>query len=96
MVEQRASYRNDRPKWDPREEDVRVNRPLPEHVPKVIRELKPHRMIIRPDYAMLTFTVPFYRMGLLGFRAGAAEFGTFEYIDGLWFWNGNDSTKPKA
>jgi hypothetical protein len=35
-------------------------------------------------------------MGLLGFRIGADEFGTFKYIDGLWFWNGNDSTKPKA
>ena len=43
---------------------------------------------------MLIFNVPFFRMGLLGFRSGANQFGTFRYIDGLWFWNGDDTNLP--
>jgi hypothetical protein len=97
-IENRASYRNDKPKWGTlHEDDVLLLQPLPTNLPKAIRDLNPHVIIIRPDYTMLNFNVPFFRMGLLGFRSGAHQFGTFQYIDGLWFWNGDDSTKkPKG
>lgn len=96
-IENRASYRNDNARWGfVYKDDVVVLRPLPQNLPKIIRDLNPHVIIIRPDYAMLNYNVPFCRIGLLGFRSGADQFGTFQYIDGLWFWNGNDSTKkPK-
>ena len=93
-IENRASYRNDKEKWGTlHEDDVLLLPPFPDNCPKVIRDLKPAHVIIRPDYTMLTFSIPFFRAGLLGFRSGAKQFGTFQYIDGLWFWNGNASTK---
>jgi hypothetical protein len=93
-IENRESYPNDKDKWGTlHEDDVLLLRPLPDKLPKVIRDLKPHDVIIRPDYAMLNLSIPFCRICLLGFHPGAKQFGTFQYIDGLWFWNGNDSTK---
>jgi hypothetical protein len=67
--------------------------PLPVELPAAIRELKPRDVIIRPDYAMINVSVPLSRICVLGFRPEAKQFGTFRYIDGLWFWNGNDTTK---
>jgi hypothetical protein len=65
------------------------------NVLKAIRDLHPRDVIIRPDYVMINWFIPVYRIGLLGFRSGANQFSTFEYIDGLWFWNGNRSTEKK-
>jgi len=97
-IQNRASYRNDRDKWATlHEDDVLLLPPIPDNCPKVIRDLKPEYVIIRPDSAMLNLSIPFCRICLLGFRPGAEQFGTFQYIDGLWFWNGkNNSQKPKA
>ena len=95
-IENRASYRNDKDRWPTlHQEDVLLLQPLPANVPKAIRDLHPRDVVIRPDYVMINWFIPFYRIGLLGFRSGAKQFGTFEYIDGLWFWNGNRSTEKK-
>src|SRR2546428_8927017 len=52
--ENRASYRNDKAKWGTLDDDdVLVLRPLPQNLPKGIRDLNRHYIIIRPDYAML-------------------------------------------
>ena len=97
-VENRAAYRNDKDKWGTlHEDDVLLLRPIPDNVPNAILDLGPSDVIIRPDYAMLNLSLPFRRICILGFRPGAKQFGTFQYIDGLWFWDGNDSTKkPKT
>ena len=96
-IANRSSYRNDKDRWRTlHEDDVLLLSPLPVEVPAAIRELKPHDVIIRPDYAMINVSVPLSRICVLGFRPEAKQFGTSQYIDGLWFWNGNDITKSKA
>jgi hypothetical protein len=45
---------------------------------------------------IINFTAPLARISLLGFAAGARQYGTNQYIDGLWFWDGNDTTKQDA
>ncbi len=93
-IANRSSYRNDKNRWGTlHEDDVLILSPLPVELPAAIRELKPRYVIIRPDYAMINVSVPLSRICVLGFGPDAKQFGTFQYIDGLWFWNGNDTTK---
>ena len=90
VIANRSSYQNDRDKWPSLgKADVLLLRPIPESVPKVVRQLNPKYILIREDNVLLSFNVPFARAALLGFQAGAHQYGTRQYIDGLWFWNGN-------
>ena len=94
VIANHSSYRNDKDRWGTlHDDDVLLLPPLPVNLPVAIRELKPRYVIVRPDYTMINVSVPFRRICVLGFRSGAKQFGTFEYIDGLWFWDGNDTTK---
>jgi hypothetical protein len=96
-ITNRGSYRNDNPHLGAyHEDDVVVFAPLPDNLPQAIRALHPKSVMIRKDYVMINLSLPGCRICLLGFRSGATQFGTFKYIDGLWFWNGNDSTKTGA
>ena len=92
-IANRNSYRNDRRQdeglW-PDEGVVLLRPPFQSEVPEAIRGLNPHDVIIRQDYVLVNLNLPFSRIGLLGFRPGAKQFGTEKYIDGLWFWNGDD------
>ena len=90
MIANRSSYRNDRSKWPSLGPgDVLMLRPIPENVPKMIRELHPRYIIIRDNNVLLSFNIPFVRVGLIAFQSGARQYGTQQYIDGLWFWTGN-------
>ena len=93
-IADRDSYRNDKDKWGaPYEDDVLLLPPIPNEVPQALRDLHPSYILIREDSVLLTLKVPFARVSLLGFKSGARQYGTSRYIDGLWFWDGNDSTK---
>lgn len=93
-IANRSSYRNDKDKWGTLDtDDVLVLSPIPNEVPEAIRDLHPSHIIIREDYILINFKVPLARVAILGFQPGATQYGTYQYIDGLWFWNGNDSTK---
>jgi hypothetical protein len=95
-IANRSSYRNDKDRWGTlHDDDVLLLSPLPADMPAAIRELKPHYVLVNPDYAMINVSLPLSRICILGFRPEAKQFGTFQYIDGLWFWNGNDTTKQK-
>jgi hypothetical protein len=96
LLVSRASSRNDREKWITAEkDDVVLLRPIPTDVPEAIRRLHPSVIFIHGDRVIISFTAPFARVSLLGFVPDARQFGTYKYIDGLWFWDGNDSTKQK-
>jgi hypothetical protein len=98
LIANRSSYKNDRNKWPSLGiTDFLLLRPIPENVPEVIRKLHPKYILIRDDNVLLNFNVPFARAALLGFAPGARQYGTYQYIDGLWFWNGNvvNSTPDK-
>ena len=92
-IANRSAYRNDKAKWGTlHADDVLLLPPIPNEVPEAIRDLRPSYIIIREDYILLTFKVPFARVSVLGFKSGARQYGTSQYIDGLWFWNGEDTT----
>lgn len=92
-IANRASYRNDKNKWGTLDEDdVLLLSPIQNEVPVAIRKLHPANLIIRDDNILINFKVPFARISILGFQSGAPQYGTTRYIDGLWFWNGNDAT----
>jgi hypothetical protein len=93
-LEHKDSYRNDRDRWGwlP-ENEVVLLRPLPENFPSAIRELHPRNVMIKQEYVIICFTAPFARVCMLGFAPGAPQFGTEQFTDGLWFWNGNKSSK---
>jgi len=93
----RTSYRNDKEKWVTAEkDDVVILRPIPENFPKAIRQLHPSSVLIKEDRVFISFTAPFARISLLGFAPDAHQYGTKRYIDGLWFWDGNDVTKRES
>lgn len=69
--------------------DVLLLPPFPDDIPAAIRELGPREIIIHTDYIMIDISLPFSRISLLGFKPGVKQFGSYKYIDGLWFWNGN-------
>ena len=90
MILKRDSYHRDNGKWMTLgKDDVLLLPPLPDDIPAAIRELKPRNIIIRDDYIMIDLSLPFSRISLLGFKSGAKQFGSYKYIDSLWFWNGN-------
>jgi len=96
MIAKRNTYHNDMDKWGTLDrDDVLLLPPLPNDLPDAIHELNPHSVIIRNDYVMLNLGLPFCRIGLLGFKSGARQFGTFKYMDGLWFWNGDKGSEVK-
>jgi hypothetical protein len=93
----RTSYRNDKEKWITAEKnDVVLLRPIPENFPEAIRQLHPNSVLIKEDRVIISFAAPFARISVLGFERGARQYGTSRYIDGLWFWDGNDATKGDA
>jgi hypothetical protein len=86
----RRFYRNDSDKWGTLEKnEVLLLRPLPKEFPQVLRDLHPDHVIVREDNILIDFNVPFARASLLGFQPGARQYGTVQYVDGLWFWNGH-------
>lgn len=90
-IANRSGYRNDKDKWGTlHEDDVLLLPPIPDTVPEAIRTLQPRDIIIRDDNITINLSLPFSRITLIGFKSGAAQHGTFRYVDGLWFWNGND------
>ena len=96
-ITNRSSYRNDNAQWGfVYKDDVVILPPLPDNLPIAIRELHPSDVIIHDDSVLINLSLPFCRLCLLGFKPGAKQYGTFKYVDGLWFWNGNDSTKNEA
>jgi hypothetical protein len=76
------------------ETEVFIRPPIPTNVPIAIRELNPEDIRIRMDYVMINLGRGFVppRLDILAFWKGVRQFGTFNYIDGLWFWNGNQNT----
>jgi hypothetical protein len=97
LLANRKSYRNDKERWGWTEEDeVVLLRPIPTNVPEAIRRLHPSVILIQSDRVIISFTAPFARVSLLGFAPDARQFGTHRYIDGLWFWDGNDTTKRET
>ena len=91
MIAERSTFRNDRDRWEllPGEDTVVLLPPIPENVPQEIRQLHPRYIEIRKDNVLINFTIPFARAGILGFQSGAQQYGTYQFIDGLWFWNGD-------
>ena len=93
-ITNRRSYRNDNSQWPfIYKDDVVITPPLPEKLPMAIRELHPRDVIIRDDSILINLSLPFSRLGLVGFKPGAKPYGTVKYIEGLWFWNGNNNAK---
>jgi len=93
-IANRSSYRNDKDKWGTLDkDDVLVLSPIPNEVPEAIRDLQPSYILIQGDNILINFKVPFARVSVVGFQPGARQYGTYRYIDGLWFWNGHDITK---
>ena len=98
-ITNRSSYRNDKAQWGiayKDKDDVVILPPLPENLPQAIRELRPSDVIISDNVVLINLSLPFTRMGLLGFKPGAEQYGTFKYIDGLWFLGGNVGTNNGA
>lgn len=57
--------------------------PYTEAVPRVIREIHPDKIIICEDHVFLNMcSAPRYEV--IGFKAGAAQHGTLQLVDGLW------------
>jgi hypothetical protein len=93
-ITDRKSYRNDKGQWGTlHEDDILLLPPMQDNVPQELRDLHPSYILIREDSVLITFNVPLVRLSILGFASGARQYGTSQYIDGLWFWNGDDSTK---
>jgi hypothetical protein len=96
-IADRRSYRNDKDKWGTlHEDDVLLLPPLQNEVPQALRNLHPRDILIREDSVIITLNVKVARMSLLAFAPGARQYGTHQYIDGFWFWNGNDITEKPA
>jgi len=91
MIAKRESFKNNRDKWPSliNEDAVLLLRPIPESVPQSIQQLNPKYIIIRPDSVLVDFNIPFARAAVLAFRSGVQQYGTYQFVDGLWFWNGN-------
>jgi hypothetical protein len=61
-------------------------------IPLVIRELNPRYLVIRDDSIIIVDppSFPAMRRGIIAFAPDAEkQYGTRNYIDGLWFWNGD-------
>ena len=95
MVDRRATYENNRASWPVSVVDSNdvclgpFTTPIDASIPKEVRNLRPHRIIIRRDYVLIDCGPPLTRQWVLGFREGARQFGTVKLIDGLWIWNGD-------
>ena len=89
-IEHRSEYRNDKDQWGTlHDNEVLVLDPLSAAIPEPLRKLNPDHLLIRDRHIIVGMNLPFCRLNLIAFPAGADEYGTFKYIDGLWFWNGN-------
>jgi hypothetical protein len=89
-IDHRTDYRNDKDQWGTlHNDDVLLIAPLTPDIPEALRDLHPHDILIRGDHIIVNMGLPFCRLGLIAFPKGQDEYGTFKYIDGLWFWNGN-------
>lgn len=98
LIVNRHTYKNSNPRWFPipHPEIVELDQtvaPFGQEIPEIVRRMN-CQIFIRENY--VTLFVPHFslsRMFILGFREGVEQFGTFKYIDGLWFWNGSDNTQ---
>lgn len=101
LIANRNTYKNTNPGWFPTPEPKIVVldqtvAPFGQEIPEIVRKMN-CQIFIRENY--VTLFVPhasLSRMFFLGFREGAEQFGTFKYIDGLWFWNGHDNTNTNG
>ena len=69
-------------------------------IPDVVRNLSPLYVVIRADSVIIGDPPRFppMRRGMIAFPADAEfQYGTRQYLDGLWYWNGNihPSVKPE-
>ncbi len=74
--------------------------PYGPEVPAILRELSPQYIGIREDHVVISdpSRSPPMRRGVLAFAESAEfQYGTRQYIDGLWYWNGklHSSVKPE-
>ncbi len=86
------AYRNENQNlgWASKDE-VFIRRPFPTNIPAAIRDLKPKDIRVKTNFVMLNFSrLP--RLCVVAFQKGTKQYGTFNYIDGLWFWDGNKNT----
>jgi len=58
-----------------------------ESIPSIVRQLKPVRITLDKDRALICVW-PYPRIYVIGFSAGAKEYGTKKIVDGLWYYNG--------
>ena len=90
LIAKRMEFRTDQNRLPPVETTDKVlSRPFPKGFPKSISDLHPKEVIIREDSVIVLFNVPLSRAALVGFKVGSRQYGTYRYIDGLWFFNGN-------
>ena len=95
MIDKRQMYRNDNAHWPAHYSDMVIIdervAPYSDKIPSAVRELTPRSIMIDNEYVLLDLRdkIPFTRLCILGFKEGVREFGTFKYVDGLWFWNGH-------
>lgn len=105
MIATRNSFTNS-PNFDPpgyAPDDICLTRKAgaygPE-VPAILRELSPKFIGIREDSLVISDPPDTVRMrrGVLAFSEGVEfQYGTRQYIDGLWYWNGrlHPSVRPE-
>lgn len=90
VIHNRNTYHNDRECWSwLHEGDVLILKPLPPEIPAELQKLKPHHLLIKENQIIVNMSLPFYRSAYLAFSENQHEYGTFKYIDGLWFWSGD-------
>ena len=61
-------------------------------LPRAVAALRPRLIVLYPEYAVIRLHVPHRRIAIIGFSPDGQEFGTEKIIDGLWFWDGTDTT----
>jgi len=100
LIAKRSTYKNVSDSQGSHPEVIVLDQtvvPFSKDIPEIVRRMNPEGIFIREDSVMLHFPEPPYsRISIIGFRDGAKQFGTFKYIDGLWFWNGDDNTKTNG
>ncbi|MFC1499027.1 hypothetical protein ACFLS1_11240 [Verrucomicrobiota bacterium] len=59
-------------------------KPLDPKIPKIIRDLKPKYVLIKPSLVIVGFIGDFNRLAYVGFPEGVGGNGNRKLIDGLW------------
>ena len=96
MITDRNTYTND-PSYSPSPPELgditlwRENSSYGPTIPAMIRNLNPLSITVRTNLLIINdpSSIPPFRRGIIAFASDAREqFGTKQYIDGLWYWNG--------